>query len=447
LLKSVRVSAPTAQNVTFSVSGSSQLSAARRAERRYQITVQRDLTRNFLAHLGHGMFGQTGFRLLNAPTFLPAYVLLLSGGSDFAVGLALALQSLGMMITPLIGASLIEHRARVLPMGFVIGTAMRLSVLGIALSGLFLSPKWALLAIYLWLTLFGLLQGMQGVIFNYLMSKVIPVSKRGRLTGMRNFLAGITSAVVALVAGSYLLGDTPDATGYSLTFVLAFVLTMCGLMILLFMREPIPPILKDRVSLFDRLRDIPGLLREDPAFARYFVARAVTNAGRMAMPFYVLYAANSIALSGKNLAIVTIAFTLAGTVSNLVWGALADRRGFRLVFLISIALWILATLALILTDGLLLTTLVFAAVGAAVQGFQNASANLTLEFGRREDLPVRIAIANMAAELSGAVGPLAGGLIAAALGYQAVFLVSVAFLLFGGILVVTRVAEPRTRSV
>jgi MFS family permease len=167
----------------------------------------------------------------------------------------------------------------------------------------------------------------------------------------------------------------------------------------------------------------------------------------MAMPFYVLYAANSIVLSGENLAIVTIAFTLAGTVSNLIWGTLADRRGFRLVFLVSIALWILATLALIVTDGLMLTTLVFAAVGAAVQGFQNASVNLTLEFGQREDLPVRIAIANMAAELSGALGPLAGGLIAAALGYQAVFLVSVAFLLFGGMLVVTRVAEPRSRSV
>ncbi|MFV2089761.1 MAG: MFS transporter, partial [Pseudomonadales bacterium] len=254
------------------------------------------------------------------------------------------------------------------------------------------------------------------------------------------------SAGVAMVAGSYFLGSTPDASGYSSTFVLAFVLTMCGLMMLAFMKEPRPPILRAPVSLLNRTRDIPGLLREDSAFAKYFVARAITNAGRMAMPFYVLYAASSMALSGENLAIITIAFTLAGTLSNLVWGAVADRRGFRLVFLLSVALWIVATLALILTHGLPLTAVVFAAIGAAVQGFQNASVNLTLEFGQREDLPVRIAIANMASELTGALGILSGGLIAAALGYEAVFVVSTAFLFFGGLLVVTRVAEPRAKT-
>ena len=45
---------------------------ARRAERRFEVTVRRHLTRNFIAHLLHGMLGQTGFRLVNAPTFLPA---------------------------------------------------------------------------------------------------------------------------------------------------------------------------------------------------------------------------------------------------------------------------------------------------------------------------------------------------------------------------------------
>ena len=59
----------------------------RRAERRYQLQVKRDLPRNFMAHLGHGMLGQTGFRFINAPTFIPAYLLMLSGGSNVVVGL------------------------------------------------------------------------------------------------------------------------------------------------------------------------------------------------------------------------------------------------------------------------------------------------------------------------------------------------------------------------
>lgn len=417
----------------------------RRAERLYQVDVRRSLTRNFSVHLLHGMLGQTGFRLLNAPTFLPAYILLLSG-SDLAVGMALALQAFGMALTPLIGANLIEHRPRVLPMGFVTGGAMRLSVLGIALSGLVLPPGYALGAIFFWLALFGLFQGMQGVIFNYLMSKVIPVSKRGRLTGLRNFLAGITSAGVALAGGEIFLGDDPGVPGYSYTFVLAFVLTTCGLLCLTFMKEPVPPTLRPRSSLRRRLAEIPDLLRADPAFARYVVARMLATAGRMALPFYILFAGASLGLTGTNLGILTVAFTLAGTVSNLLWGNLADRSGFRLVFLLGIGLWALSTGLLLISGGLLMTAVVFVGIGAAVQGFQHAAMNLTLEFGHRDDLPVRIAIANSTSELAGTVGPLAGGAIAAVFGYPVLFCTSVAFLMAGGVMVVLRVPEPRHRS-
>ncbi len=66
--------------------------AAASAEAAYSRFVERHLTRNYLGHLAHGLLGQTGFRLLNAPTFLPAYVMFLSFVSNFAVGVILSLQ-------------------------------------------------------------------------------------------------------------------------------------------------------------------------------------------------------------------------------------------------------------------------------------------------------------------------------------------------------------------
>ncbi|MDP4598110.1 MAG: MFS transporter [Pseudomonadales bacterium] len=422
-----------------------QAMAQRHAERRYDLQVQRDLPRNFYAHLGHGMLGQTGFRLINAPTFLPAYIMLLSGGSEMMVGLALSVQALGMMLTPLLGANLIEHRKRVLPVGFLIGAMMRLSVLFIALSGLLLGGTSVLVAILVSLTLLGLFQGMQGVVFNFLMSKVIPVKKRGRLTGLRNFLAGITSAAVAWLGGHYLLGEVPTAAGYSYTFLLAFVLTSIGLLLLLFVREPEPPTVKVKLGLVQRLGEVPQLLREDPAFSRYFLARSLATMGRMAMPFYILFAGQSIGLSGQNLGIITFAFTIAGTVSNLAWGSMADRHGFRGTFLLSIALWVVSTLVLLVASSQWLIILVFIGIGAAVQGFQNSSINLTLEFGDRDNLPMRIAIANTASELAGTLGPLLGGVLAALLGYEAVFIASIVFLIIGGAVVRIYVPEPRKR--
>jgi predicted MFS family arabinose efflux permease len=88
---------------------------------------------------------------------------------------------------------------------------------------------------------------------------------------------------------------------------------------------------------------------------------------------------------------------------------------------------------------------VFAGIGAAVQGFQNSSQNLTLEFGDRDDLPMRIAIANTASEIAGTIGPLVGGLLAAHFGYVSVFLTAITFLVLGGTVVRIYVPEPRSQ--
>ncbi|HTO56216.1 MAG TPA: MFS transporter [Pseudomonadales bacterium] len=418
-----------------------------RAERRFQIQVQRNLTRNYLAHLVHGMLSQTGFRLLNAPTFMPAYIMMLSGGSNFAVGLSSALQSFGMTLTPMIGANLIEHRKQVLPVALSTGWGMRGMILAISLTGLVFPTSWALWPLLLFLAVFGLFQGMQGVIFNFLMAKLIPSSKRGRLTGLRNFLAGIISALIAWVSGQFLIGSTPTAAGYSYTFLLAFVLTSIGLSSLVAVREPEPPVVRPKQDLRTRLAQVPSLLRDDREFTRYFLARALATLGRMAMPFYILHEGHSSALSGSTLGILTFAFTLAGTFSNLLWGPLGDRYGFRASFLSSIGLWVASTLLLMLVSGSLwVTVIVFVGIGASAQGFQNASQNMTLEFGRRDDLPVRIAIANTASELAGTFGPLLGGALAALAGYQAVFLVSIVFLVLGGGIVARYVPEPRKQG-
>ena len=125
-----------------------------RQEAAYQQRVRRDLRRNYVAHLCHGLLGQTGFRLLNAPTFLPAYLFQLTG-SELAVGIARSVQALGMFLSPILGATFIEHRRRVLPVGLAVGACMRLCVLGIALAGFLLPVQWSVPAICLLLMLFG----------------------------------------------------------------------------------------------------------------------------------------------------------------------------------------------------------------------------------------------------------------------------------------------------
>lgn len=421
------------------------MSAAAVAEANYQKVVRRDLPRNYAANLVHGLLGQTGFRLVNAPTFLPAFVFILSG-SHAAVGFALAAQHFGAAISSVIGATLIEHRKRVLPVGFVIGMGMRLQVLGLALSGLLLPPEIALYAVTIFLLGLGLFSGMQGVLFNYLMSKVIPVELRGKLSGLRNFLAGLTASGVAYLGGKYFVETNFLGNGYGATFLLAFVLTTLGLGVLLFIKEPEPPSVRTQTHILTRLGEIPGLLTSDKAYTRFFLARGLAALGMMSVPFFAIYAGTKVGLSGSNLGLFSVAFMLAATTTNLVWGSIADRFGNRLVFLSALIIWVMAIALVLMVEARAMFLVTFAMLGTGMGGFQIGGQNLVLEFGHREDLPMRIAISNAAMALMMGTGTLIAGLIAA-VSYTLLFSISIAVLTTSVLIVVFFVDEPRHRIV
>ena len=206
-------------------------SASQQAEADYQAFVEKNLPRNFAGHFIHGMLGMTGFRIFNAPTFLPAYLHLITRalpGSDFWVASGVALQNLGAVVSPVVGAAQVEHRKRVLPVSMLMGTLMRVQVAAIALCAWVLAGPPLVFAILFFLFLLGLFQGAQGVAFQMLLAKVIPTRLRGRLQGLRNIAGGQVSAGVAWLAGTYLLGKNPLKggplalwhNGYATTFAL-----------------------------------------------------------------------------------------------------------------------------------------------------------------------------------------------------------------------------------
>jgi MFS family permease len=411
----------------------------------FDLAVRENLPRNFAAHLAHGLLGQTGMRLINAPTFVPLYVANLAG-FDAAAGIARALQYFGMFLSPILGATLIEHRRKVLPVGFAIGAAMRLQILALALAGLLLPDPWPLVSAWIFLSLFGFFLGIQGVVFHTLVSKVIPVERRGTLMGLRNALAGITASLAALYAGPMLIAENALGNGYAATFLFAFVLTSVGLAMLLFVREPPSPQVREPSQVRERLRQLPALLRSDRAFTRYFIARAMATIGRMAVPFYVLDARGRFDIGGPELGAISGAFILFQSLGPLLGGVVADRRGFRFVFLAALTTWMLAVVALMSTNGTVGLIFVFAALGAGLGGFQMSAQNLVLEYGSRRNLPMRIAVANSASDLVAAVGALLGGVLTFFVSFNVIFSIALAFQTAALVIVGFWVDEPRGRN-
>jgi len=414
----------------------------------YHTQVDRDLPRNFAASLIHGMLGQTGFRLMNAPTFVPAYVFSLSG-SKVAVGFALGAQFVGMAMSSIWSATLIEHRNHVMKMVIGVGWMMRVQIFGLAVSAFLLSGHMALVTACIFLMLFGFFSGMQGVAFNFLMSKIIPVNQRGKLVGLRNFFGGLIASGVAYLGGLYLVGKNFLGHGYGSTFMLSFILTSLGITALALVREPESLSMRAKPArLRDRLADIPGMLRGDPNYRRLFFARALGALGTAAVPFYILHVGKYIGLAGASAAVLgyfSLAFLLPQTISNLIWGKVADRSGYRLVFLLSVGLWCLSTVVLIFSTTMPLFLVAFCGLGAGLAGYQVASQNFVLEFGEPHELPMLIAVSDTASHVMMVVGPLLGGLIATQLDYVYVFWLAVGFK-FIAVLIVLRLKEPRRGS-
>ncbi|MGN6147811.1 MAG: MFS transporter [Rhizomicrobium sp.] len=424
-------------------------SGAESAEERelaYENFVWTNLRRNYAGHFTHGTLGLTGFRLVNAPTFVPAYLHLLSG-SDFLTGLGLALQQLGSTISPIAGATAIEHRKYVLPVTMVLGTLMRVQVLGLALAGWLFSGQSLLIAVIVFLFLLGLFSGWQGVAFQYLLAKVIPIARRGRLQGWRNMVGGLIAALLSYFAGRYFIGHNVWGNGYGVTFLTAFVLTSLGLAaIRILMKEPELPTLRPRMRMMERFRDFPALLRNDKGFREFMIARTFAISGRMAAPFYIIYAAHTVSMSGQAIGLLSFAYLIADTMTNLAWGHLADRSGFRSSFVGALAIWIAAIVMLMGVHTLPLFFVAFFGLGAANSGYQMSAQNIVFEFGHRDDMAMRLALSNSAESAMAALGPLVGGILAAVFGYMAVFSVAAVFLLIALILMLTRVEEPRNRK-
>ncbi len=417
---------------------------AREAE--YERFVWDNLKRNYIGNYLHGMLGMTGFRLINAPTFMPVYIHMISG-SNTIVGLAQALQQVGGIISPIFGANAIEHRKKVMPAALWMGGLGRVQIVGMAAAGWFLQGQSLVYAMLALLFLFGVFMGAQRVVFGMLMAKVIPLSRRGRLQAWRNATGGLIAAILAWVAGKYIIEPDMFGHGYSVTFMLAAVLTTLGLWALqVLLREPEPPNLPAKARLRDRVRDFPALIRSDPGFGPFLLVQMLATFSRMAVPFYALYATSSMGLSGAILGLLALAYLGADTLSNLLWGYMGDRTGFRHVLLISLVMWILATVILLMLQTPVALFIAFFGLGAAQSGYMMAAQTMILEFGNREEMPMRIAISSSAEGITASISPIVGGLVADALGYPAVFGISIGFLVLGLVCLIFMVKEPRNRK-
>jgi MFS family permease len=404
--------------------------------------VDANLKRNFRANFIHGVLGMTGFRLIYAPTIIPAYLMLLTG-SAAAVGLGTALLQLGATISPIASGARIEHRSHILPYAIRVGSLMRLMVLLLALAGWLLTGDLLVLATFACFLLLGFFSGAQRVAFQMLMGKLIPIRKRGRLQGYRNFAGGLIAAILAWVAGNWFIADRWLGNGYATTFLFAFVLTSAGLVVLKTMiREPAAPLARPQMPMRERVREFPQLLA-DRDFAHFLGVQSLATMARVGAPFWTVYAGSLLGLDGALIGGLSFVFLGSDTISNIAWGPMGDRLGFRIVYALSLACSIAGVALLVAAESAPPIYAAFMLLGFGQSGWMLAATTMVLEFGTPQDTPMRLAFATTVEGAIAAGGPVAAGLLVAIWGFTPLFALVFAALAAALALLLLRVREPR----
>ena len=418
--------------------------ARRRALADHARFVDKNLKRNYTANFIHGVLGMTGFRLIYAPTIIPAYLLLLTG-STAAVGLGTALLQLGATISPIASGSRIEHRSHILPYAIGVGSMMRLMILGLALTGYFLTGNVLLVATFACFVLLGFFTGAQRVAFQMLMSKLIPIRKRGRLQGYRNFAGGLIAAVLAWAAGNYLIADKWLGNGYATTFLFAFLLTSAGLVVLKTMiREPAAPVSRPQMPMMQRIRQFPELL-QDRDFAWFLGVQCFSTMARVGAPFWTIYAGTQLGLDGAMIGGLSFVFLGSDTLSNVLWGPLGDRFGFKIIYVLALCSSVAGVTLLIFGDTAVPIYAAFVLLGVGGSGWMLASTTMVLEFGEPQDTPMRLAFVTTLEGAIAASGPVIAGLLVAVSGFQPLFFIVLAAQIAALGLLIVKVREPRHR--
>ena len=406
--------------------------------------VQRNYRYNFVVNVLDGMFFWCGASFIAPRTILPLYVSHFTD-SKMVIGLLSAINGMGWLLPQLFTAHWVQRVPRKKVIVSRVGLfSERLPLFLMAASALLAvrAPLPTLVAFFVFLTWHIVGAGMIAVAWQDMIAKVIPLERRGLFFGMANF-SGTATGVLGASAAAWLLDRYEFPIGYVLCFSIAAALILMSWIAVSLTREPVQVGEPLSDSWLDFWRRLPDVVRADANFRNYLLSRVVIAISTMAVGFYTVYAVQRWQLSDGQAGAFMAAMLVGQSVCNLVFGPLADRRGYKLVLEIGISLGCAGLLVAILSPAPWGFYGVFALLGGAYAAFMISGLMITLEFCAPDMRPVYIGLNNTTYGIAAGIAPLIGGRLAEVIGYRPLFGVSLVVGLLGLAALHFTVRDPR----
>ncbi|MES1923698.1 MFS transporter [Salinisphaera sp. T31B1] len=285
-------------------------------------TACREQPTNFFIHLIALLANKTG-DLVASPKLVLPWLMGAIGAPVWMTGLLVPIRESLALLPQLAVAGWMRARPR--RKGFwVAGAAIQgTSVIAMIVAALALPAVAAGAAVLLLLALFSLGRGVCSVSYKDVQGKTIAKTRRGTLSGYAASAAG----GVAMALGAVLWFspvDTGSLAPILLLLGFAGVAWLFAAVVFASLREQPGATEGGGNALKTAWRSL-GLVRREPAFARFIAVRGLLVATALAAPYYAELARSSGGNAIGNLAVLLALSGLASLVSAPVWGRFSDR--------------------------------------------------------------------------------------------------------------------------
>lgn len=418
-------------------------------------TAQRHLRRNFSLGLLNGAFFNL-FSVLLDPSLVLSWFVSQLTTSNFLIGLIVPIQHGGWFLPQLVVSSYLQRRQRKLPFYTYIA-GVRVTIWGLMTLAVFLieDPPVLLVVFLILLAAYSLGSGLGGICFVDIVAKAIPPTRRGAFFGWRRFLGGLLALGGSLLV-KYILDERrglafPD--DYAVLFLLSFFTLCVAMGCFILVVEPLEPVNKAKITLGKQFRRALDLPRRDKNYRRFLTMRLLLMAAEIATPFYIIYAKQALSVSVSMVGVYLTGATMASFASTLLWGRISDRRGNKLLIILSSSLGLLIPLIAMsivpladllpglreFTSGLF--ALVFVLSGGSKAGAMMGNMNFLLEIAPADDRPIYIGLTNTILGIA-LVASSVGGLIVDLVGFTVLFSLALAFYALA-LFLTLKLQEPR----
>ncbi len=419
-------------------------------KKEYQNNVKENYISNFPIGIAQGLFFYAGMGFYNYASIFASFIFDLSK-SELIVGLMGTVMSLGYTIAQIYGPAALEHlvikRKRMLTFGFLYRVPWLL--MGVFLLAFPAGTPLVLVIVLLYAVL-HFFNGLYISSFFDFMSKIVPIEKRGTYFGLRNSISIAFQAGAGYLAGvlvgrfSYLDGaEYVIPHGYAYCFFLAFLVHMIDLFALSRLKEEPAVVAGKKTTVLRTLKKFPAILQADKNFAVYCVLRSLISLGFYTASFIIVFAKIRIPVTGEILGIFTAVNLVSLSVGTFAAGQIANKVGFKKLVEGAAILIACVYFTSPLLNSFEAFFVFFLGVGFLTGGIFLSFDNLIMEFGRSDNRPSYIAISSIISGITGIVGPLAAGLIANQISFIALFYGIGMVILAAGILMISKVTDPR----